>query len=317
MLISILQKNHPNLTPAAIVLYLWIEEKCKKSGKNFLFYCLKDMSNDSGISDRKCRDLIKVLESEHLILIEKSGRSYRYSLPDSPKSPNPPKKRNKIPEKSAAKKSHKNKYIKNNIVNISDISDISANQNIVPLRSDPQSQPLPDPFATADISGFEADAEQVRLVWRSLATWRGKKSLYIGFDAGSRQKIPHDPAETRERMKALTPEQVAYVVRGYSEHSAQIKHKTAWIQSALYYSAERMAAEAAPPVAVGETHAPNAPVPVATAAKPKQRNKFCNFEQRTYDYDALERAFEAKLLAEFTRGGAAPSQGIAPDPPTG
>ena len=33
----------------------------------------------------------------------------------------------------------------------------------------------------------------------------------------------------------------------------------------------------------------------------KPRNAFCNFEQRSYDYDALERAFEAQLLRQMGR----------------
>ncbi len=280
MLISELQKKHPNLTHTAIILYFWIEEKYKKSGKTSLYYTIKTMCVDTGSTDKTIRESLKSLEAEGLILIDRSEKKYRYSLPQQhkPTPPHPPKKRgNNSAVKNTAKKSP---IYTNNIISISGvISDISDNQT-----QDIDS----DPFSAADLSGIEADAAQVRLVFEALRAWRGKKPLYIRHYACP-YKVELHPREIRARMRELTPDHIAYVCRSYATQKDHIRHATTWIQSALYYAPERMAQAQTAAVAVGETHALDAPTP---AAPKKQRPKFGDFCQRQYtaeDYAAIER----------------------------
>ena len=287
MLVSSIRKNHPTLSNTAILLYLLIYEKIKKTRKNSVFYKSKEMQEDLYASDKLCSSAVAELEEVGLILVDRSSRSYVYSLGISPTDPPRDSRRN-----SDGDTPSKESPINNNIISISGVSSDKSDNHAQDIDS--------DPFADADLGGIEADAAQVRLVFDALRGWRGKKPLYIRHYAAP-YKVELYPAEIRSRMRELTPEHIEYVCRSYAAQKEHIRHVTAWLQSALYYAPERMAREQTAAIAVGETHTPDAPPP---AAPRKPRPKFSDFKQRAYsadDYAAIERM--ALAASDATLGG--------------
>ena len=162
----------------------------------------------------------------------------------------------------------------------------------------------------------------MRLIYDALRSWRGTKPLWIRHYA-CRYKVEVYPAEIRARIRKLSSEQIEYVCRSYAAYKGEIRHSTTWLQSALFFAAERMEQASLAAAAGGEIHPqtspPQAPQPQRQAPQ-KPRNSFHFEAERLYaaeDYASLEAAILSRQKIEMfgflAEHSPAPPQGIAAD----